>query len=188
MVKNPFRRHKVTTLDDKSLATQLREEGGLQTIWGSMHLQKRLEFIDEAVTTMLNHLEERRTSLLAKKEKLTTDEKEQLAWYDRRIEEWILYRAAKKSAVAWQTIWEDHYEGERWRALELQFARNEGREAHHALLMACLNYMPDLSFKSEHIKVPSPIVIHSQIIAGSGSLNPNELIEQSKTQTTKPPH
>jgi hypothetical protein len=188
MVRNLFKRRKVTTLDDKALATQLREEAGLRQIWGSMHLQKRLEFVDESVTEVLNRLDIRRNEFKAKEKSLTLEEKQELETIDRRIEEWILYRMAKKSAIAWQAIVEDRDIGERWRNAELLFFRNEGRASHHALLKAAFSYLSDLSYKEKHVQVPSPIVIHTQIIAGSGSVNPSELIDQSRKETTNPPH
>jgi hypothetical protein len=170
-VRNPLRRKpKVTTLDDERLAKELQEVAGLREIHGSQHLRKRIEFTDEAFVEVIKDLQQQRNLLLPKANK-TPAQVEEIACLNRRIDEWIFYRMAKKSAVAWQTTFEDKDMSERWMAAELIFFRNEGNAAYHELILASFSYLHDISFKEDHVKTPTPVIVHSNIVPGYGGVD-----------------
>jgi len=186
-LRNPFKKRDDYSLDDAQLKKELREEGGLRTISGAAHLQKRLEFNDKAIKDIIESLDAARQVILAKNARSVEDDA-LLDKYTREIEEWILYRSSKSSAAPWQIAAEDKDLSHRWRSMELAFFRRKGRESHHGLILACLSYMGDISFRDKHVAAPSPIIIHSQILPGHTSVDPNAIIGQSKTENTRAAH
>jgi len=188
-MKLTFWKKEQTGLTDATLQRNLVQKGFAE-IEGTQHLGRRIDFTDEAIVSELNMRYELIQTIIRKKEKLSALDKEQL---DKLMREWSLlnlFRAAKKSAMAWSLPGNDRDMSERWAALEALFWRNFENAVYASILRMALMHICNISYGEDWHVQPAPHIIVQQPIIASGyqAVNPEDVIQASKEQVTKNPH